>query len=46
MQKKEAKKRLLIKMVTSVVIVVANLFQKQVEKDEEEYVAHEDDYMF
>lgn len=39
------KKRLIIKMVTSVIIVIAGLFQKQVDS-EETHQKSDDDYMF
>ena len=41
----KSKKRLIMKMVTSVIIVVAGLFQKQMETEEEKHT-EEEDYMF
>lgn len=39
------KKKLIIKMITSVIIVVAGLFQKQVD-NEEPRRSNDEDYMF
>ena len=38
-------KKLILKMVTSVIIVVAGLFQKQLDNEDEKRT-NEDDYMF
>ena len=40
------KKKLIIKMVTSVIIVIAGLFQKQVEGEDLRRSNENDDYMF
>lgn len=40
----KGKKRFVLKMITSVIIVVAGLFQKQMENEEEH--TNEDEYMY
>ena len=42
---KKKNKKLILKMVTSVIIVVAGLFQKQLDNEDEKRT-NEDDYMF
>ena len=45
MKAEKKNKRFILKMVTSVIIVVAGLFQKQLENEDEKRT-NEDDYMF
>jgi len=40
----KGKKRFVLKMITSVIIVIAGLFQKQMENEEEH--TNEEDYMY
>ena len=40
----KSKKRFVLKMITSVIIVIAGLFQKQMETEDEDHT--KEDYMF
>lgn len=40
----KGKKRFVLKMITSVIIVIAGLFQKQMETEDEDHT--KEDYMF